>query len=249
MELFLSFAALCAFSVLPAGAPLLLRCGLAACLRFSPRAALALSALASLSGCASMLVCRSGVRGISICQRAPVAAAAFLGGTLGRMLLIMFTARFSGSLALARMQAVPLSLLALAAAFPRRIRLPRNQTGLFAFSLLCAAVEGFFGCGGAILFLLAGRGGVHRRHASPPSAALLLGIIAQSSALFLTHLSGAAEIFPTRLLLSLLSASMLGGVIFEKTKKRSPIKPGLRMALLLYACLAALAGMEQAYLD
>lgn len=249
MELFLSLAALCAFSILPAGAPVLLRCGLAACLRFSPRAALALSALASLSGCASMLFCRCGVRGILLRQRVPVAAAAFLGGTLGRMLLIMFTARFSGSLALARVQAAPLFLLALAAWFPRQMRMPCSRTGLFAFSLLCAAIEGFFGCGGAILFLLAGRSGVHRRHASPPGGALLLGIIAQISALLLTHLSGAAEIFPAQLLLSLSAASTLGGVIFEKAKKRSPIKTGLRMALLLYTCLSALAGIEQAFLD
>jgi len=249
MELFLSLAALYAFALLPAGAPVLLRCGLAACLRFSPRAALALSSCAALAASASMLLCRGGLRAAPASQRAPVAAAALMGGTSGRMLLVMFTARFSGSLALAKMQAAPLVLLALAAAFPRRLRLPASRTGLFFFALLCASVEGFFGCGGTALFLLAGQHGVRRQRFSPSGAALLLGFAAQLSALLLTHFSGAAEIFPVRLPLALAAASALGGTGFEKTKKRSPVKKGLRIALCMYMLLAALSGAEQAFLD
>ena len=118
MELFLFLAALCAFSLLPSAAPVLLRCGLTACLRFSPRAALALSSLAALTSCASMLLCRGGLRAEPVRQRIPVFIPAFLGGTLGRMLLLMFTARFSGSLALSRIQSLPILLLAVASVFP-----------------------------------------------------------------------------------------------------------------------------------
>jgi len=248
MELFLSLAALGAFSLLPAGAPVLLRCGLTACLRFSPRAALALSSFAALAAASSVLVCRGGLRAIPVCQRTPVAISAFLGGTLGRMLLLMFTARFSGSLALSRVQAVPLFLLALAAAFPRRMSFPASRAGLFLFSLLCAICEGFFGCGGTVLFLLAGRRLLYRRRFSPSGAALLLSLVAQFSALLLTLFSAASEIFPAQILLSLFVASALGGVIFEHTKKRSPVKSGLRIALCMYMILAALAGIEQSFL-
>lgn len=248
MELFLFLAALCAFSLLPSAAPVLLRCGLTACLRFSPRAALALSSLAALTSCASMLLCRGGLRAVPVRQRIPVFIPAFLGGTLGRMLLLMFTARFSGSLALARVQTLPLLLLAVIAVFPRRILFPASCAGLFAFSLLCAAAEGFFGCGGAALFLFAGRRDLNRRRFSLPGAALLLSFIAQLSAILLTLLSGACEIFPGRMLLALFTASALGGVIFEKTKKRAAIQHGLRIALLLYTLLSALSCAEQAFL-
>lgn len=248
MELFLFLAALCAFSLLPSAAPVLLRCGLTACLRFSPRASLALSSLAALTSCASMLLCRGGLRAVPVRQRIPVFIPAFLGGTLGRMLLLMFTARFSGSLALLRLQAIPLFLLAVASVCPRRIPFPASRSGLFPFSLFCASVEGFFGCGGAVLFLFAGRRDLNRRRFSLPSAALLLSFIAQLSAILLTLLSDAYEIFPGRMLLALFAASALGGVIFEKTKKRAAIQHGLRIALLLYTLLSALSCAEQAFL-
>jgi len=248
MELFLSLAALWGFALLPAAAPVALRCGLTACLRFSPRAALALSSCAALAGCASHLLCRGGIRAIPIRQRTLVTSAAFIGGTVGRMLLLMFTARFSGSLALARIQTVPLMLLALAASLPRKMHLPRSRAGFFVYALLCAACEGFFGCGGMALFLLAGYSGVRRRRVSPPGAALLLGTIAQLSALLLTQFSGAAEIFPARLPLSLAAAAWLGGAVFEKTKKRGAIQKGLRIALYVYMMLAALSCAEQAFL-
>ena len=118
----------------------------------------------------------------------------------------------------------------------------------FLCSLLCALAEGFFGCGGAALFLLFGRSGVGRRRISPPGAALLLGVIAQCSALLLTLLSGAGEIFPAPMALALAASSALGGAVFEKTKKRSPGKKGLRIALCVYMMLAALAGIEQAFI-
>jgi len=248
MELFLSLAALCAFSLLPASAPLMLRLGLSACLRFSPRAALALSSVAALSGSIAMLLCRGSLRAVAHAQRKPAALAAVFGGTAGRMLLLMFTARFSGSLALARIQTVPLMLLALAASLPRQMHLPRSRAGFFVYALLCAACEGFFGCGGMALFLLAGYSGVRRRRVSPPGAALLLGTIAQLSALLLTQFSGAAEIFPARLPLSLAAAAWLGGAVFEKTKKRGAIQKGLRIALYVYMMLAALSCAEQAFL-
>jgi len=249
MELFLSLAALCAFSLLPASAPLMLRLGLSACLRFSPRAALALSSVAALSGSIAMLLCRGSLRAVAHAQRKPAALAAVFGGTAGRMLLLMFTARFSGSLQLAQMQAVPLLLLALAAVLPHRLPLPGSKAGLFAFSLLCAAIDGFFGCGGAVIFLLTGRSDIHRRRVSPQGAALICSVIAHFFALLLTLLSGAAQIFPMRTLLMLAAASALGGTVFEKTKKRGPAQRGLRVTLCVYMLLAALAGTEQAFLD
>jgi len=249
MGLFLSLAALSAFSFLPAGASVLLRCGLSACLRFSPRAALALSSIAALSACAAMLLGRGGLRAVPIQQRAPVTLAAFGGGTAGRMLLLMFTARFSGSLELAQAQAIPLLLLALAAAFSHRLPLPSSKAGLFTFALLCSACDGFFGCGSAALFLFFGKRGVRRRLAFPQGAALLCGIVAQFFALLLTLFSGAAQVFPSQMLLALSAASALGGVIFEKTKKRGTAQRGLRIALCVYMLLAASAGIEQAFLD
>ena len=247
MELFLSFAALCAFSLLPAGTPVLLRCGLSACLRFSPRAALALSSVAALSACMAMLLCRGGLRAVPPAQRSPAALAGLLGGTTGRMLLLLFTARFSGSLELARVQAIPLLLIALFIVLPSRPLLTGSRMGLFAFSLLCAACDGFFGCGCMTLFVLFSACEIRRKPASVPGAALLCSFTAQICALLLTILSGAAQVFPPRTLISLCAASALGGVIFEKMKKRSPLQKGLRMALCVYMLLAALAGVEQAF--
>ena len=249
MELFLSAAALCAFALLPAGAPLLLRCGLSACLRFSPRAALALASAAALAAGLTMLLGRRGLRAVLPAQRSPAALAGVLGGTMGRMLMLLFTARFSGSLELARVQSVPLLLLAAAALFPRRLPLPKTKAVFFAFSLLCALTEGFFGCGAPPLFMLTGKESLRRRRFSPPGAALLLTIAAQLSALLLTLLSGAAQVFPLRMLLALCLSSALGSLIFEHIKKRAAIHRGLRIALLVYLLLAALAGVEQAFLD
>ena len=249
MELFLSAAALCAFSLSPAGASVMLRCGLAACLRFSPRAALALSSIASLSCCTAMFFCRGGLRAIPNRQRAANAAAAFFGGTVGRMLLILFTARFSGSLALSRLQAIPLLLLSAVCMHPLCPFSQNSHSRLFWSSLFCAALDGFFGCGGTAFFLLFTQTGVRRKRLFLPGAALLNGIFAQCAALLFTFFSGAAQIFPGRMLFSLAAASALGGIIFEKTKKRGQAHRGLRIALSLYTLLAALAGIEQAFLN
>ena len=135
MEFVLFVAACLAFSLSPAHAPLALRCGLAACLRFSPRAAIALSAVAAFSGHLGALAGRGGLRAVPPAQRPPVACAAVVGGTLGRMALLLFVARFSGSLALAQLQAAALLVLCAAALLPGRVgrmRLPRSRAGLFA---------------------------------------------------------------------------------------------------------------------
>lgn len=251
MEIALFFSAWLAFSLSPALAPLALRGGLAACLRFSPRAALALSSVAALWGCLGALAARGALHAVPPGQRFPVAIAGITGGTAGRMLLLMFVARFSGSLELARMQALPLLALTLAALLPgslRRIPLPRTRIGLYLFSLLCAFVGGCFGCGALAAFGLAARGGVHRRSDAPASAALLLALTAHASALLLTLLSGGAQVFPPRMLVVLSSGALLGGWRFEKSKKRGEVRKGLRAALGVYALLAALAGVEQAFL-
>lgn len=249
MEFALFSSAWLAFSLSPALAPLALRGGLSACLRFSPRAALALSSVAALWGCLGALAGRGGLHAVPPGQRFPAVIAGITGGTAGRMLLLMFVARFSGSLELARMQALPLLALTLAALLPGRVRrvpLPRTRIGLYLFSLLCAFVGGGFGCGALTVFALTANSGVHRRKNAPASAALLLTLTAHASALLLTLLSGGAQVFPLRMLLVLSSGALLGGWRFEKSKKRGKIRRGLRTALGVYALLAALSGVEQA---
>ena len=166
-------------------------------------------------------------------------SAGITGGTIGRMLLLMFVARFSGSLELARMQAFPLLALTLAALLPdrlRRVPLPQTRIGLYLFSLLCSGVGGCFGCGALAAFGLTACGGVPRRKDTPASAALLL-----------TLLSGGAQVFPPRMLAALSSGALFGGWRFEKSKKRGEVRRGLRAALGVYALLSALAGVEQAF--
>lgn len=250
MEIALFSSAWLAFSLSPALAPLALRSGLAACLRFSPRAALALSSFAALWGCLGALAARGGLHAVPPGQRFPVMIAAITGGTIGRMLLLMFVARFSGSLELARMQAFPLLALTLAALLPdrlRRVPLPQTRIGLYLFSLLCSGVGGCFGCGALAAFGLTACGGVHRRKDTPASAALLLALTAHASALLLTLLSGGAQVFPPRMLAALSSGALFGGWRFEKSKKRGEVRRGLRAALGVYALFSALAGVEQAF--
>lgn len=250
MEIALFSAAWLLFSLSPALAPLALRVGLSACLRFSPRAAIALSSIAALAGCLGALVARGGLRAVPPGQRLPAALAGITGGTLGRMLLLLFVTRFPGSLALARIQAFPLLLLALIALLPdalRRVPLPRTRTGLYMFSLPCAWIGGNLGCGALAAFALSGDTGVHRQKGAPASAALLLACMAHASALLLALLSGGAQVFPRRMLLALSLGAFIGGWRFEKSKKRGEVRRGLRAALGAYALLAALAGIEQAF--
>ena len=250
MEIALFSSAWLLFSLSPVLAPLTLRCGLSACLRFSPRAAVALSSIAALFGCLGALAARGGLSAVPPGQRLPAALAGITGGTLGRMLLLMFAARFPGSLELARMQALPLLALTLTALLPGRLRhipLPRTRMGLYLFSLLCACIDGQFGGGALAVFHLTGQGGVHRKSGSPASAALLLALTAQASALGLTLLSGGAQVLPPRMLAALSAGALLGGWRFEKIKKRGEVRRGLHTALGVYALLAALAGVEQAF--
>lgn len=248
MELALFAAACLCFAISPSLAGLALRCGLAACLRFSPRAALALAGVADFSANAAMLLRRGGLRAVPIAQRSPVVLAGVFGSVIGRMLMLLFVARFSGSLALLRAQAAPLLLLALLA-LPqgglRRFSFPQGKLRLFALALFCAMIDGLCGAGGAVLFSLAARGGSRRNR--PPSAAALLSVCAQASAILLTLLSGAAQVFPMRLLLFLSLGAAGGALIFEQRKKRGAILSGLRIALNVYLLCAALAGAEQAY--
>ena len=251
MEIALFLSAALAFSLSPALAPLALRCGLSACLRFSPRAAVALSSVAALSGCLGMLLSRGGLRCVPPLQRLPVAIAAVVGGTIGRMLLLIFVARFSGSLELARLQALPLLALTLLALMPlglRRIPLPETRIALAVFSLPAACIEGHFGCGALAVLALAAHSGVHRKSGASASFALLLALLAQGSALLLTALSGGAQVLPPRMLLALSAGSLAGGWQFEQSKKRGEVRRGLRAALGVYALFAALTGVEQAFL-
>lgn len=250
MEIALFSSAWLAFSLSPALASLALRGGLAACLRFSPRAALALSSVAALWACLGALAARGGLHAVPPGQRFPVMIAGITGGTAGRMLLLMFVARFSGSLELARMQSLPLLALMLAALLPdslRRVPPPQTRLGLYLFLLLCACIGGHFGGGVLAAFGLAAYGGVHRRKDAPASAALLLALTAQASALLLTLLSGGAQVLPLRMLAVLSSGALFGGWRFEKSKKRGEIRRGLRTALGVYALLSALSGVEQAF--
>lgn len=252
MEIALFSSGWLLFALSPALAPLALRGGLAACLRFSPRAAIALSSIAALAGSLGVLASRGGLRAVPPGQRLPVLLAGITGGTLGRMLLLLFVTRFPGSLALTRAQAIPLLLLVLAALLPdglRRMPLPRTRTGLYVFSLPCAVIGGSLGCGALAAFSLSSDAGVRRQKGAPASAALLLACAAHASALLLTVLSGGAQVFPRRMLLALSLGASLGGWRFGRSKKRGEVRRGLCAALGVYALLAALAGVEQAFGD
>lgn len=251
MEIALFAAASLCFYLFPALGAIALRTGLSACLRFSPRAAVALGSISAFLGCLGMLLPRGGLRCVPPGQRLPAVLAGVIGGTLGRMALLMFTARFSGSLALARLQAIPLLLVTLLALLPagfRRLPQPRTRTGLFLLMLPCAMLEGHAGCGALALLSLTGQDGVRRRDNAPASAALLLAAMAQGSALLLTLLSGGAQVFPPRMLIAPSLGAFFGGWRFEQNKKRGGIRKGLCAALGVYAVFAALAGIEQAFL-
>ena len=86
MEIALFSSAWLAFSLSPSLAPLTLRGGLAACLRFSPRAALALSGLAALWGCLGALAARGGLHAVPPGQRLPIVIAGITGGAIGNLI-------------------------------------------------------------------------------------------------------------------------------------------------------------------
>lgn len=241
MELILFGAALCAFFAGGPSAALLLRCGLNASLRFSPRAALALSSLCALSGALAQLLVRGGLRSVPG-PRAALAMLTFTGGVLGRALLLMLVASFPDSLLLLRIQALPLLLLLLVSLLPGD---QRFSVSPLAAAFPAAALGGFLGAGEAALLLPLLPTGIRRGRQS--GAALLSSICTQGGALLLTLLSGAAQIFPARLLASVALGSALGALCAEGCKERGALHTGMRAALLIYGLLAALACTEQAF--
>lgn len=241
MELVLFGAALCAFFAGGPSAALLLRCGLNASLRFSPRAALALSSLCALSGALAQLLARGGLRAVPG-PRAALATLSFTGGVLGRALLLMLVARFPDSLLLLRVQVLPLLLILLLSLLPEGRRFAAAP---FAAAFPAAALGGFLGAGEAALLRLFLPAGVIRGRQS--AAALLSSACAQGGALLLTLLCGAAQVFPARLLASAALGAALGALCAEGCKERGALRSGMRAALLVYGILAALACVEQAF--
>ncbi|MCI6374460.1 MAG: hypothetical protein MR821_04110 [Clostridiales bacterium] len=241
MELVLFGAALCAFFAGGPSAALLLRCGLNASLRFSPRAALALSSLCALSGALAQLLARGGLRAVPG-QRAALVTLSFTGGVLGRALLLMLVARFPDSLLLLQVQALPLLLILLLSLLPE---MRRFAAAPFAAAFPAAALGGFLGAGEAALLRLFLPAGVIRGRQS--AAALLSSACAQGGALLLTLLCGAAQVFPARLLASAALGAALGALCAEGCKERGALRSGMRAALLVYGILAALACVEQAF--
>ena len=240
MELVLFGAALSAFFAGGPSAALLLRCGLNASLRFSPRAALALSSLCALSGALAQLLARGGLHAVPG-PRAALATLAFTGGVLGRALLLMLVASFPDSLLLLRVQALPLLLILLLSALPGRRRFSVSP---LAAAFPAAALGGFLGAGEAALLLPFLPSGVMRGRQS--AVALLSSACAQGGALLLTLLSGAAQVFPARLLASVMLGAALGALCAEGCQERGTLRKGMRAALLVYGFLAALACVEQA---
>lgn len=248
MEILLFFCSLLSFALCPGAAPLALRCGLAACMRFSPRASCALSGIAAFSGYLTAFMMRGGLRASSILSSASLLSA-FAGGVVGRMALIAFTAHFSGSLALSRVHALPLVFLAVVSlplSFPmlHLSRVPGLVSPALAF--LAAVLDGFCGAGSCILLSLCCLTNVRRIRSRLPVPALALSLPALLGALLLAHFSGSAQVFPTRMVLSLCAGSACGAGIFEHTKKHGALRFRMRAVLAVYIILAALSCAEQA---
>lgn len=250
MELAMGFAAfLCFWLGFPAPA-LVLRCGLNASLRFSPRAALALGAVASVCGAVCALLRRGGLRAAPHAARLPALACAFAGGTLGRALLLMLVARFPGSLTLARIQLAPLLSLTLLALIPLQPprRGPLAPRTLGALCLLFALADGFLGAGGMLLATRFLPSPIVRARHRPATPALLLTAGAQTGALALTLCAGAAQVFPARMLLAVALGASLGALAGEclPQSKRGTLLWGMRAAVKVYWAVAVLALAEQA---
>lgn len=250
MELALGGAAfLSFFAGFPASA-LLLRCGLSASQRFSPRAALALSSLAALCACIAALLSRGGLRAAS--PRFPMTAGSFMGGTLGRALLLMTASRLPGSYELLRIQAIPLLMLCALSLVPaKRLparRLAGHDAALPCWAFLCGMTDGFFGAGGMTLLSPLTLAAIVRRSDRPTALMLLLCACAQAGALALTLAAGAAQVFPGRMLLAVGAGAAMGALAAEADKKRGAASAGLRIALKAYLIVAALSGLEQAFL-
>lgn len=248
MTFFLGVAAFLAFGAGYPASSLMLRCTLEASERFSPRSALALSSVAALCGAASALLARGGIRQLVVPGGlATASSAAFMGGTLGRCALLIYASHFTGSLELSRMQAAPLLALssaALCALWRQPFMRPEGRGGLFLLALLCGLCDGLFGAGGMALLALFSPGGVRRRSGAPSSLSLLISLCAQAGALLLTLCAGAAQVFPSRMLLFLALGSAAGGFLAQK--ERGTSLKGLRAALIAYWIVALLSVLEQA---
>ena len=245
------FAASFLFFFLGFPAPaLLLRCALAASLRFSPRASLALSGIAGLCGSLAALAVRGGFFAAPAPARGRLIPASFAGGTLGRALLVMFTARFTGSLPLLRLQVAPLLMLCLLCLLPQRAAplTPRapSPAAFGALCFVCGVVDGFFGAGGQLLCSGLWPERIVRRRFSSPALPLLLTVCAQGGALLLTAFAGASQVFPGRMLALLAAGSALGALFAEREKERGPLLTNASVALKIYLVLTALSGVEQA---
>lgn len=249
MEISLFLCSLWMFALCPAAAPLALRCGLTACMRFSPRASCALSGIAAFSGYLTAFMMRGCFRSPPVALRASSLLSAFVGGVAGRMALIAFTARFSGSLTLSRVHAIPLLFLAIASLplfFPA---LHPSRTLSFispALAFLTSLIDGFCGAGGCILLSLCCLPHVQRIRSRLPAPALALCLPALLGALLLAHFSGSAQVFPARMILSLCAGSACGAGFFEHAKKHGALRFRMRAVLAVYIILAALSCAEQA---
>ena len=245
MDFLLCIYAFISFGVgFPASA-LFLRCGLEASLHFSPRTAIELATLSSLSGALALLLIR-GPTSVPCKQRALCMGPAFVGGCIGQALLLMFSARFPGSITLARLQIVPLFLFTIAALLTRISEcFSLNSRRLLLISLLCSLIDGFFGAGGLILFSLFTTGGVKRRQ-QIPSCALLVTCISRASALLLILLTGEAQLLPSRMVIAVAAGSAAGAVLWAYKNERGTLAKGLRTALTVYLVLAAASCAEQA---
>lgn len=260
MEILFVSAGFAAFFFGYPGSLLLLRCGFSACMRFSPRACIALTGVCGVSSALPLLLSRDLLRSSPGEPRTSAAVFGFAGGVFGRMLLLMYTARFSGSHDLLMLQAVPLALLCTAALFSAQFhpyKMPQKRMPLLLLSFCCAGADGFFGAGSDAILALASHRSILRRSDGPSSFALIVGFCAQSGALLFTILCGAAQVFPARIPVSLALGAALGAYLSETAvsgqkngykKTRSAIHQGLRSALKIYLLFAALSCCEQAFL-
>ena len=236
-------ACLCFFAGFPIPA-LVLRCGLSACMRFSPRAALGLSGLAALFACAFSL-CVRVVKGERFAFSPMLPAAAFWGGAFGRACVLIMDASLRSSLSLLRLQSPALAALMLFAMLirPRKTDAVPRAAVCIAFAL--AALDGFLGSDTTLLLTSLTRTGIARRRA--PSASLLSCLCAQLGAILMTHFTGAALIFPARMYVFMLTGAALGVMFGKMAKEREKFPPALPILANIYGLIAALACVGHAF--
>ena len=133
-------ACLCFFAGFPIPA-LVLRCGLSACMRFSPRAALGLSGLAALFACAFSL-CVRVVKGERFAFSPMLPAAAFWGGAFGRACVLIMDASLPSSVSLLRVQSPVLAALMLFAMLVRLRKTDAAPRGIYFAAAFSARTTG-----------------------------------------------------------------------------------------------------------